>query len=141
MTIDFVIPGEPIRATAQQKGERVVNGRVLHYTKSKVKAAREMYKYATLLALPHGFQPFDKKTPVSLFVAFNFGTDVKKQVLKAKTTRPDLDNMEKALIDGLTDAGIWADDSQIADKHTTKHWVSREHACTHIRIETMEEDI
>lgn len=34
--------------------------------------------------------------------------------------RRDLDNVLKALLDGLTHAGVWADDSQVVDLHIRK---------------------
>ena len=36
--------------------------------------------------------------------------------------RPDLDNLEKAVMDALTDAGAWADDCQVASKKSVKVW-------------------
>lgn len=39
------------------------------------------------------------------------------------TGKPDIDNLQKALFDALTQSGgIWIDDSQIACSHGTKHY-------------------
>lgn len=138
MTIDFVIPGEPPTATAQQKGERVVNGKIVHYTKTKVKDAQEMYAWAARAALPSGWQPIPKPKGVRLYVAFAFGTDDLKKVGTWRTSRPDADNLVKALMDGFKDAGVWEDDSQVASLQVDKTWWSRKNACIHVQIEELE---
>lgn len=43
-----------------------------------------------------------------------------------KTTRPDLDNMEKLLKDCMTDAGFWHDDAQVCVEHAQKVWSGTE---------------
>ena len=139
MLIDFVIPGEPPRATAQGKRMRIVNGKPMFYKSTELKAAEELYFYHAIAALPHGWKPMEK--PVRLFVAFSFGTDDKRKVSTWKTTRPDTDNMVKALKDALTRAEAWVDDSQVVDEHTTKTWWSRENDGIHVQIEELEENV
>ena len=136
MIIDFVIPGEPPRVTAQQKGERVVGKRVIHYEKTAVKTVREMYAWSARAALPAGFEPMTG--PVRLYVAFRFGTDEKKKIGEWKTTRPDTDNMAKALKDALNGI-VYVDDSQVASEQYDKYWVTREGAGIHVQIEEMED--
>jgi len=34
--------------------------------------------------------------------------------------RPDLDKLERAIGDALTDAGVWVDDGQVVNSHTQK---------------------
>jgi Holliday junction resolvase RusA-like endonuclease len=36
------------------------------------------------------------------------------------TTKPDIDNLEKAVFDALTARRIWRDDSQVADQRSLK---------------------
>lgn len=36
--------------------------------------------------------------------------------------RPDVDNLAKAVLDALTDAGAWADDSQVVSLAVRKKW-------------------
>lgn len=139
MLIDFVIPGEPPRATAQGKRMRIVNGKPVVFKTKAQKEAEALYYYHTLNALPKGWKPMEK--PVRLFVSFCFGTDDKREVGTWKTTRPDTDNMLKALKDVMTEAGVWVDDSQVVDEHTTKSWWSRENACIHVQIEELEERV
>lgn len=37
-----------------------------------------------------------------------------------KSTRPDLDNLSKLILDAMTKAGYWHDDAQVADLHVKK---------------------
>jgi Holliday junction resolvase RusA-like endonuclease len=38
------------------------------------------------------------------------------------TTPPDIDKLERAILDGLTDAGVWLDDSQVVTLHADKRY-------------------
>lgn len=51
--------------------------------------------------------------------------------------RRDLDNMPKALFDGLTHAGVWTDDSQIDDLRIHRSWAAG--GCVIVRIEALPE--
>ncbi len=41
----------------------------------------------------------------------------------AHTSKPDLDNLEKAVMDCLSNAGLWHDDNQVAKKTSEKRYV------------------
>ena len=41
-----------------------------------------------------------------------------------KGNKPDNDNLEKAVLDQLTRSGVWRDDAQVFDLHTTKFWAA-----------------
>lgn len=41
------------------------------------------------------------------------------------TSRPDKDNMEKAVMDALTDCGLWRDDSLVFSGHTAKYYTEK----------------
>lgn len=43
-----------------------------------------------------------------------------------KTTRADLDNLEKAVMDALTRAKWWTDDAVVASKYSLKVWGERD---------------
>lgn len=65
--------------------------------------------------------------PISEQVA----VEIKCVAARPKTTklaapRPDVDNYAKAVLDAITDAGLWADDSQVVKLVVTKRWAAHE---------------
>lgn len=137
------VPGDPPRATMQQKGERVVGGHVIHYTKKRQREAIAYWKRV-------GLTLRDKiggtlKGPVQLFVYLFFrhpsGTPKAKRdkfVWRAK--RPDADNLLKGLIDGLTESGLWEDDAQIVSLSVCKYNAPEAKCGTEIRVMELDED-
>lgn len=110
---------DPPTATAQQKQVRVVSGRPMFYDKPKIKEAKMELYYRLKSYAP--LNPIDK--PICLVVKWVFLTKDKKRHGKLRTTRPDLDNLQKLLQDVLTDSGFWVDDSYIAELWCSK-WYS-----------------
>lgn len=60
-----------------------------------------------------------------VLIEFNFAHNKSTSKAKAqetfpKITRPDLDNMAKTVLDGLTAAGCWQDDSQVSNLQLIK---------------------
>ena len=53
------------------------------------------------------------------------------------TNKPDADNLEKAVMDALTQLGAWRDDSQVCIKRTTKRYVSEGFVGCCILIQTL----
>lgn len=48
-------------------------------------------------------------------------------VLKPKTSKlpfpkPDVDNYAKSVLDAMTDAGVWHDDTQVQELRVNKQW-------------------
>ena len=67
--------------------------------------------------------PWDGPVQVIIEWRFPFNKSTPKKYLHRdewKTTRPDLDNMEKVILDSLTRTGFIVDDSIICNKTTTK---------------------
>lgn len=76
-------------------------------------AWRDRVARAARLARPQA--PFDG--PLSLKIEFFFPrlASARKDTIGGwKATRPDLDNLIKGVMDALTDAGWWAEDSRVA---------------------------
>lgn len=59
--------------------------------------------------------------------------EVKPGAPAYKTSVPDCDNVEKAVLDALTQIGAWRDDAQVADCHTRKRY--ERDPSTYVRIE------
>lgn len=113
--IVFEIPGS-FKGTAQQKGVYIRYGKAYFYEKPEVKALRnQLYFYCKPNRPP---QPFGG--PVRMRVTFIYKAKTKKAVGSWKTTRPDLDNLNKLLWDVLTETGFFSDDSQIVNFEALK---------------------
>lgn len=131
MILDFYIPGEPERTTAQE-GHRWTRGH--YYTDPKIKAVRQ----GLIEELKPNAPEEPIMGPVHLRIDFFFGTsDVKKQGCW-KVTRPDTDNMIKLMKDCMTEAGFWKDDSQVCMEVVSKTWVPEDEACTRIQLYQMQ---
>lgn len=115
----------PPTATAQQKGAFVCGGRIRFYTKRNVRASEN---FLAALLMPHRPpRPFDCPVALEAFWTFPYRKTERRGVVKAEqniphTSRPDLDNLEKGLLDVLTRLNFWTDDSLVCAKATGKAW-------------------
>ena len=57
---------------------------------------------------------------VKVDVLFVFKARRKTEIGNFKTSKPDIDNLLKAALDALTDAGMWSDDSQVVQVNAAK---------------------
>lgn len=116
MNIQFFIPGEPPTATAQQKGFSRKTGK--YYKPAELRDAEQKY-----LAYANEVRPSVPITgPVALTVIFGFRAGAGHDPDTPKTSKPDTDNMLKAMKDALTRAGFWQDDAQVFMETTIKIW-------------------
>jgi Holliday junction resolvase RusA-like endonuclease len=113
----------PPKATAQQKGVFCGGGKPRFFEKANVKSGRQSIM---AMLLPHKpAEPFTVPLSVSIYWTFPFRATEKAAVFKAGqnvplATRPDLDNLEKGLLDAMTVMRFWVDDGLIWDKRTRK---------------------
>lgn len=118
MSINFFIPGQPPRTTAQEKAARVVNGKPVFYEPQKLKAARQQLMAGLRVHRPK--EPLDGA--VYLEVEWRFDAGKSHTDGTWKTTRPDTDNLEKLLKDCMTRSGFWHDDAQVVCEVVLKKW-------------------
>lgn len=110
------------KGTAQQKR---FDGRTKHYFKSaRLQQTEDFY-----LNELRSYAPTNPITgAVSLSIDFDYFTPTKKRRGTWKTTRPDVDNIAKLLIDCMTKLGFWLDDSQVARLRVSKHYAEGDNA-------------
>jgi Holliday junction resolvase RusA-like endonuclease len=74
---------------------------------------------------------------VSVVIEFLFvrGKTVTREFPSVK---PDLDKLERAILDGLTDSKVWGDDSQVVDLSSRKRYGVSAGAC--VRVGRVEEE-
>ena len=112
----------PPTATAQQKGEQVIRGRIHHYKKKNVARAEAILRDALLPFVPD--EPIVGQ-PIRLEVTWEFpylktAKKHKPGTVRHKFTRPDTDNLNKMLKDVMTDMGFWKDDALICTEIISK---------------------
>ena len=121
---------DPPRSTAQEKQYTQKNGRVIVYESKQAKAAKQLLRLV--------LAPYTPRKPltgaVALYVTWRFPYKGKTHVDgEYKTTRPDTDNLNKALKDVMTGLGYWKDDALVAREHIEKIW-HKEHPGLYVRI-------
>lgn len=124
--LSFDVNIEPTTAT-HQSSLRVLKTRggrffVGKQANSKIKRWLEMFKSGIAPYKPS--EPIAGPLHVKLVFEFSFLKSTPKYKLKGrfyKTTRPDLDNMEKVILDTLVKEGFIVDDSFVVNKHSEKY--------------------
>lgn len=115
----------PPTTTAQQKGVFVRAGHAHFYTKEKVRQAENFL--AAMLAPYAPAEPLHGPVYFQARWCFPYRKSEKRSIVKAgkevpHNSRPDLDNLEKNLLDVLTRLRFWDDDAQVFTKSTAKVW-------------------
>ena len=73
---------------------------------------------------------------IKVWIEFGFYTKSRNRLLKHKTSKPDIDNLVKALFDGLRGCA-WQDDASIVDVHARKVWAAEDYI--ELEIEEVDE--
>jgi len=115
MTIDFFLPMIPPTVTAQMH-KVTKTGRF--YDPPEVKAMKA--KLEAHLAQHRPKEPITG--PVFLVAEWSWPSDSNHKDGDPKTTRPDTDNLQKALKDIMTKLGFWKDDAQVCMELVTKSY-------------------
>lgn len=125
--LELYLPLDPADIpSAQQKGAMVRNGRIMFFEKSKVKQARQLIT-STLLNLAGDQRCEHSAYCATILYVFRPKTLTKKMMGKPKTTRPDLDNLSKIVLDAITDSHIaWSDDNQVSTLVLGQRWAKKD---------------
>lgn len=119
--ISFTIPGKPqpqLRPRFTGRG-----GYVRTYDPAKCKAAKKIIAdVAAMTAHDNGFHtPVDGPVSVSLSFDMPIPKSSRAKDYDYHLKRPDIDNLTKLVLDGITDSrAVWIDDSQIVEMHIFK---------------------
>lgn len=115
MRVSFTVVGDPVpkaRARTVRKG-----GRTWSFTPKKVAVWEKMVKEE---ASKYFLEPFNG--PVALALAFYMKRPKSRKKDNYVMTTPDLDNLEKAFLDGLNGVA-YGDDKQVVVKNAVKRYV------------------
>jgi Holliday junction resolvase RusA-like endonuclease len=115
MRVCFTVVGDPVpkaRARTVRKG-----GRTWSFTPKKVAAWEGVVKEEALM---HFSEPFNG--PVALSLAFFLRRPKSRRRDNFVETTPDIDNLEKAVLDGLNEVA-YVDDKLVVVKSSVKRYV------------------
>lgn len=115
------------KGSAQQKGEciryKIMNGKRVPYIHHFKKATVEGMRAEFELKLKRYRPKTTSEAPIKLVIMLYFDIKGPKRLWGTyKTTKPDLDNYAKELIDAMTSVGFWKDDAQVTDLKITKRY-------------------
>lgn len=146
-TITLTIAGTPRGRPRPRHGARIIGGKAVsmtyHPTKIRIGKngkptpdslawvrANEWYEAVRVALLPQRpAQPWEGPVRVTIDVYF----ERPQRLLKKKspagavrhTAKPDRDNVDKSILDALTEAGLWHDDSQVCDGPVRKWYAAK----------------
>ena len=130
MGVTFYIPGKPIpQGSKRWTGKAMIeaNSNLRPWRQAVTICARDAMSKATAVTFPYD-------EPLMLVCEFTFlrpkghyGTGRNSGKLKPNapvfvTSTPDLDKLVRAVQDGITDAGLWRDDSQVVNLQAQKRY-------------------
>ncbi len=113
----FFLPMIPPTITAQEHKITMKKGKPIFYDPPELKEARN--KLTVHLAKYAPDKPYS--VGVRLIVKWLFPKGAHRDG-EYRTTRPDTDNLQKALKDCMTKCGFWKDDCLVASEICEKFW-------------------
>lgn len=151
MTVTIDVYGTPAPEGSHKAFVNKATGRahIVHDSK-RLAPWREAVKYAARRAT-HGEQPFPSgavRVSVTVYVRrpkSHYGTGRNAGIVKDSaplfpSTRVDLDKQVRVVFDGITDAGVWGDDSQVVMLSAHKCYADARHPGAAITIDPMDDD-
>jgi len=115
VTLTFFVPGKP---APQGSKKHVGNGRMVEMSRD-LKPWRESIRWA---ALERSHGPLMYEGPVSVRLQFVMPrpASAPKRSTPPAIKRPDLDKLIRSVLDALSSAGVWHDDSQVVEVYASK---------------------
>jgi len=124
--IKMFVKIEPTKTT-HQSSLRILkgrNGRMFVGKMSSSPHKRWVAQFEKLIQAAAPANPVDEPVQCEMRFYFSHLKSTKKSLLDCtsyKTTRPDLDNLEKSILDSLVRCGFIKDDSLVCEKHSSKY--------------------
>ena len=142
--IKFRVDGEPKaqprpRAFAFHGHARMYDAGTSNGWKKLVASSARPYCHKTPLLGPLRVNlHFSFERPKSHYGRRNGRPYIKESAPRSMTGKPDVDNLAKAVMDALTDVGMWVDDAQIIVTEITKRWSNDGSQGVDVEIEELE---
>jgi Holliday junction resolvase RusA-like endonuclease len=128
--ITFFIPGEPV-AKGRPRAFKMHNGHIGTYTPDKTAEYEAKARYYAAQTKP------EKLLDGPLAVTMQFAMTRPKSTPKGRTyptVKPDLDNLEKAVLDAMNGL-IYTDDSRVVLKRSSKEYALNGDAGVRVTVE------
>ena len=132
--LSFTVEGIPV-AQPRARHARVGNNVRTYYPASHpIGNWKNMVIIAVREAFARAALPAQIYCPVFVRAEFVFPMVTTTKMLQ-KISKPDIDNLTKALLDGINNSGVWRDDSIVCSMHGIKRYAKDgELACTKVEI-------
>lgn len=116
--LQFFMPMVPPTVTFQDKELAVIKGKPVLHDSAQLRAVK-----AKLLGYLAKYTPAEPiQGPVRVAVKVCYPATAKHLPCEWKITKPDIDNLQKALLDCMTKLKFWKDDAQICSLIAEKFW-------------------
>lgn len=141
--IDFTVPIQPIGKGRPRFS--TISGHPVAYTPARTKEAEKVFRLYARRAMGNQY-PFDRKIPLRVSVkAFfevpkSYSKERRERCLSGQefpTKKPDADNIEKFVLDGMNETIFW-DDVQVIDLHITKAYTP-DHGRIEVHCEVLDD--
>lgn len=116
--LQFFMPMIPPSTTFQDKELAVRKGRPVIFDSSELIAVKAKLRGHLAKNIPP--EPF--QGAVRVMTKWCYPATEKHPAGTWKITKPDTDNLQKALLDCMTKLGFWKDDAQVASQIVEKFW-------------------
>lgn len=120
MKAEFFMPMVPPTVTAQEHKVTMIKGKPVFYDPPELNRAKAKITGALYRAMPEDWKMFTG--PCRLIVKWLFPVTGKHKDGEWKVTKPDTDNLQKALKDEMTALGYWKDDALVCSEIVEKFW-------------------
>ena len=126
--IEFYVPGTPkaqprVKATIRGKHAGVYTPKTADVFKASIIAAVRLETCGRVFTGPLRVELyFDMPRPKSHFGTGKKASEMKESAPYWHDQKSDVDNLSKAVLDALNNAGIWHDDAQVCQLAASKRW-------------------
>jgi Holliday junction resolvase RusA-like endonuclease len=119
--IQFMVEGKPVPKARPRWSRRT--GKT--YTPKRTQAHEKAIAMWCRAAMMDGgfMSAFPLEGAVRVAIDFVFKRTKKTKSALYHTITPDIDNLEKCVLDGINKAGLWKDDSQVIECFASKRFV------------------
>lgn len=124
--LNFIVPGEPV-AQPRHRVRRIGKRSMLYLPSKHPVHGYKAAIWAAFVAVAGKWKTIAGPVQLSVYCRFEMPKSWSKKKRSESQgilhgSKPDADNVLKAVEDALTDCGVWNDDAQVASAFISKRW-------------------